>query len=77
MGIRVRLAEHAYAKGLTLRRVAEILEVDYQTVLYWNRGKSLPKMRTLLYLCQLFGCEMEQLIDNRQEWRPAYCCELG
>jgi transcriptional regulator with XRE-family HTH domain len=62
--LRIKLAERTYCRGWTLKTIAELMEVDYQTVLLWNKGKAMPRMQTLLRLSQLLGCTMEQLIES-------------
>lgn len=48
-------------KGLNMREVAE-LGLDHQTVMYWNQGRSYPRLPTLLQLCRLLECTVEDLI---------------
>ena len=65
--LRVRLRELAKAKGpgWSLKVIAEIFDVEYQTVNYWNTGRCHPKLPTLLKLSQLFNCSIDDLLEHR------------
>lgn len=63
--LRVRLTELSRQKGWTLRMLADVLGVDYQTVLYWNQGRSYPRLPTMLRLMQLLDCTIDELLDQR------------
>jgi transcriptional regulator with XRE-family HTH domain len=61
---RIRVAEVArQQKNWSMRRVSEELEVDHQTVLYWNQGKSYPRLPMLVRLLKLLGCSFQELVD--------------
>ena len=60
--LRLRVAELSHTKGWTMRTVAEILGVDHQTVMYWNQGRSYPRLPTLIRLSQLLNTTIEDLI---------------
>lgn len=60
---RIRVSEHSKENGWTMKAVADMMEVEYQTVLYWNRGKASPRIESLVRLAQLFGCSIDHLVD--------------
>lgn len=61
----LRIAEVARRKkGWTLKRLADELEQEYQTVLYWNQGRSYPRVPTLLKLCAVLDCTLNDLITG-------------
>lgn len=63
--MRLRIAETAYRnKGWNMRVLAEKLDVDHQTVLFWNQGRTVPRLPMLLRLCRLLGCTVEDLIAD-------------
>lgn len=63
--MRLRVAEVAARnKGWNMRKLAEKLELDHQTVLYWNQGRSCPRLPALLKLCRLLECSVEDLLDG-------------
>lgn len=62
-GMRLRIAELAMDTGWRMKDLAELLEVDYQTVLYWNQGRALPRLPTFIELCRLLGCSFQDMIE--------------
>jgi DNA-binding XRE family transcriptional regulator len=46
-----------------MRQLAMVLGVEPPTVMAWNQGRNRPKMETLLKLCQLFYCQLHELVD--------------
>lgn len=61
--MRLRIAEVARVnKGWNMRRLAEQMEVDHQTILYWNQGRTQPRLRSLMLLCRILGCMVEELV---------------
>lgn len=64
MDMRLKISEIAFKnKGWNMRKVAERLEVPHQTVLYWNQGRSTPRLRMLIRLCRLLECTLEDLVQ--------------
>ena len=71
MQLRLRVAELALAhKGWTMRLLAEHLDVDHQTVMYWNQGRAFPRLPMLLTLCRVLGCTLDELVEQRPEKLP-------
>lgn len=63
--MRLRIAELArQKKGWNMRRVAESMEVDHQTILYWNQGRTYPRLPVLMRLCRLLECSVEDLLNE-------------
>lgn len=61
--MRLQIAEVAYRqKGWNMRKVADKLDVDHQTVMYWNQGRAYPRFLTLIRLCRLLECHLEDLL---------------
>jgi DNA-binding XRE family transcriptional regulator len=66
--MRLRIAELArQKKGWNMRRVAENMEVDHQTILYWNQGRTYPRLPVLIRLCRLLECSVEDLLNEIAE----------
>lgn len=62
--LRIRIKENLYhSKGWTMRLLAEKLGVDYQTVLFWNRGETHPKLSSLVQLARLLQCPLDELVE--------------
>ncbi len=63
--MRLRIAELARLnKGWSMRKVAERLKMEHQTILYWNQGRTCPRVPTLMRLCRLLECTVEELLDD-------------
>ena len=63
--MRIRVREIAYRnRGWSMRVLADKLEVDHQTVLYWNQGRSHPRLPMLMRLCRLLRCAVEELVED-------------
>lgn len=62
---RLKVAEACLAKGWTLRELADRMDLDPQTVYYWNQGRSRPRLNSLLKLCALLECGVEDLLEGR------------
>ncbi len=63
--MRLLIAEVAYRnKGWNMRKLADRLELDPQTVMYWNQGRAYPRFPTLIKLCRLLECKLEDLLSE-------------
>ncbi|MDX2084267.1 MAG: helix-turn-helix transcriptional regulator [Candidatus Melainabacteria bacterium] len=51
-------------KGWSMKTLAEKLDVDHQTVLYWNQGRTYPRLPTLVQLARLLGCPLQDLLEE-------------
>ncbi len=65
MLLRLRIAELSqHLRGWTMKDLSEHLMVDHQTVMYWNQGRSYPRLPTMIKVCHLLGCNLDELIDD-------------
>lgn len=63
--VRLRIAEWAHCnKGWSMKKLAAKLAVEHQTVLYWNQGRTMPRLPMLIQICRLLGCSVEDLIED-------------
>jgi len=51
-------------KGLTQKELAEILSVSDKTVSKWERGKGIPDISIMLSLSNIFGIEIEKMLEG-------------
>ena len=66
--MRLRIAEMAKGKkNWNMRDLADRLQIEHQTVLYWNQGRAYPRFPILVRLCRLLGCSVEELIEEMNE----------
>ncbi|MEB3245538.1 MAG: helix-turn-helix transcriptional regulator [Vampirovibrionales bacterium] len=60
--MRLRVAEAAaHYRRWTMKELAEALDVDHQTVMYWNQGRAYPRVPMLVRLAGLIGCSVADL----------------
>jgi DNA-binding Xre family transcriptional regulator len=64
--MRLRIAEMAARIRWNMKQLAEALNVDHQTVLYWNQGRAYPRLPMLLVLTRLIGCSINDLLHYDQ-----------
>lgn len=65
MLLRLKIVELTTQKqNWTMKQLAEKLNVDHQTVMYWNQGRCYPRLPMLLKLCQILECTLQELIDS-------------
>ena len=66
--MRLQIAEVARRnKGWSMRKLADKLQVEHQTVMYWNQGRAYPRLPMLVRLCRLLGCRFEELIEDEDD----------
>ncbi len=49
---------------LTAAELAEKMHVSEETVCDWERGKSSPSLRQMVFLGEIFGLSFEQITDE-------------
>lgn len=63
IGVRLRSLRKEW--GYSLERVAEACDVQqYQTVSKWESANTIPSMKQLLKLCNLYGCDIGYLLGE-------------
>jgi transcriptional regulator with XRE-family HTH domain len=67
---RLRLLEAAQRRGFNLRQLSEQLDIPYQTFMYWNQGRALPKLPQLLHLLHRLDCQLDELVELSRQARP-------
>jgi len=66
--MRLQIAEVARRnKGWNMRKLADKLQVEHQTVMYWNQGRAYPRLPMLVRLCRLLGCTFEELVKDETD----------
>lgn len=61
--MRLQIAEVARRnKGWNMRKLADVMRLEHQTVMYWNQGRAYPRLPTLIKLCRLLECTFEELV---------------
>ena len=69
---------------LSAKQLQETLSVEVTAPYVWLTGRGLPKLETLMNLCQLLQCSVEELIvtyeatsENNMEGENIDGCEDG
>ena len=55
------------AKNMTQLELADKMNVSFQAVSNWERGNSMPDISKLPQLAELFGCSVDELLDEKSE----------
>lgn len=51
-------------KGLTQKRLAELLKVDQSAVALWESGATSPNLSRLKKLAEILDCTVEDLVED-------------
>ncbi len=62
--VRLRIQEFASKRHMSMRKLADKLSLDYQTVLYWNKGRSFPRLTLLIRVARILCCRIDDLIER-------------
>ena len=65
--MRTRIRELREEKGLTQERLAELVDVTRQTILFLEKGKYNPSLRLAWNIAQVFGRPMEEVFSFDDE----------
>lgn len=49
-------------RGMTLLQLANAIGVRQAAISLWERGKRFPRKDTLLVLCKIFDCRLDDLL---------------
>lgn len=62
-----RIKEFRESAGMSVSGIAEKLDVSRQTVINWEKEKTVPSTELLCRLCILFGISLDQLIGRSSQ----------
>ena len=65
--MRTRIRELREEKGLTQERLAELVDVTRQTILFMEKGKYNPSLRLAWSIAQVFGRPIEDVFSFSDE----------
>lgn len=54
-------------KGMTQRRLVELMGVSNRTVSKWECGDGLPELANVLPLCELLGLTADELLQGERK----------
>ncbi len=61
------LREFRLKAGLRQEDVAKLLDLDQAAVSYWESGKTRPLKKHQKKLAKLYGCTIEELLNDNQQ----------
>lgn len=59
-----RLRSLRLSMGLTQMQVAEALNIDRSTYTYYETGKTVPDVKTIIKLSKIFNVSYQQILDD-------------
>jgi putative transcriptional regulator len=65
--LRTKIKELRDEKGLTQQRLADIVDVTRQTILFMEKGKYNPSLRLAWNIAQVFGKPLEEVFSFDDE----------
>ena len=65
MEIKNIIKEARKKKGLSQRRLAELLEIPYQQVQAWEYGTYTPNFKNLNKLCNILDLDFDEIISKK------------
>ena len=65
--MRTRMRELREERGLTQERLAELVDVTRQTILFLEKGKYNPSLRLAWSIAQVFGRPIEEVFSFDDE----------
>ena len=71
MSFRDNLQHLRATRNMTQEQLAMLLGVSRQSVTKWEAEKSYPEMDTLIKICQLFDCTLDDLVTGDLTQRPS------
>lgn len=54
----------AARRCMTMKQLSIRLNISHQTVLYWNQGRSFPRLGMLKTLQRFFRCSLDDLVEE-------------
>ena len=61
-----RIRELRQEKQLSQEELARLLGVDRSSVARWETGSNNPRMEKLIALARIFGCSLDELVQENQ-----------
>lgn len=59
----LRLREMCNKRGKSMAWLARKMDLDEQTVAYWNQGRSQPSIHKLLIVMRILECSFDDLVE--------------
>lgn len=63
MKIYLKIKEHRQKKGLTQKELAELLNIDYQTISKYEIGANTPSLERAIEIAYVLGITIDELVD--------------
>ncbi len=63
----VKLKEYRLKSGLKINAITARLGVSRETLYNYETGKKKPKFETMVKLAKIYGCEVTDFIDDKND----------
>lgn len=58
------LRERRKKQGMTTQELAKVIGVSHVAVVQWERGSTVPKLRTLAKIAEALHCTQEEVLKD-------------
>ncbi|MBQ2984770.1 MAG: helix-turn-helix transcriptional regulator [Candidatus Gastranaerophilales bacterium] len=61
--MKIKLKETAFKKGMSLYKLAKVMDLPQQTIYSWAKGRTQPSYLNLDKLCNILECEIGDILE--------------
>ncbi len=61
--MKIKLKEIALKKGMSLYKLAKVMDLPQQTIYSWAKGRTQPSYLNLDKLCNILECEIGDILE--------------
>ena len=62
--MKIKLKETAFKKGMSLYKLAKVMDLPQQTIYSWAKGRTQPSYLNLDKLCNILECEIGDILEE-------------
>jgi len=61
--MKIKLKEVVQKKGLSLYKLAQLMNIPQQTIYSWAKGRTQPSYLNLDKICNILNCKIEDILE--------------